>query len=68
MSFATFRTFLELNGVEERFAEILAKMKSYSYIALSSVKSKINSKQRRYSFQLFGFDYIVDSAYKVWLI
>lgn len=35
---------------------------------MSSVRTKINPHQRNFCFQLFGFDYIVDESYKVWLI
>ena len=33
-----------------------------------SVKNKINSNHREYQFEIFGYDFIIDKYFKVWLI
>ncbi len=37
-------------------------------ITLSSVRNKINKYHRKYSFEIFGFDFIIDELFNVWLI
>ena len=32
------------------------------------MKKKINSNRRKNSFEIFGFDYIIDGDFNVWLI
>lgn len=43
-------------------------MHEYVLITFSSVRRKINLEDRKYCFEIFGFDFILDSSYKVWLI
>ena len=33
-----------------------------------SIKDKINKNDRKYSFEIFGYDFIVDEKFNVWLI
>ena len=35
---------------------------------LSSIKKKLNSEDRKYCFQLFGYDYLIDEELNLWLI
>lgn len=37
-------------------------------MAFSSVNKKINQNHRKYCFELFGLDFIIDEDLKVWLI
>ncbi len=37
-------------------------------MTLNSVKRKINFEERKYCFEIFGYDFILDSTNKVWLI
>ena len=37
-------------------------------MVFSSVKKKINLNNRKFCFELFGLDYIIDEELKVWLI
>ena len=68
ISFDHFKKHLALEGKEQEFDRILSKMKEYCYIVLNSAKNKLNPKQQKYCFQIFGFDYILDEHLKVWLI
>lgn len=33
-----------------------------------SVKNKINKNERKYCFEIFGYDFIIDEKINVWLI
>ena len=35
---------------------------------MNSVKKKLNPEDRKYCFEIFGYDYILDEDYNVWLI
>lgn len=35
---------------------------------MSSVRAKINPHKRKHCFEVFGYDFILDDSYKVWLI
>ncbi len=35
---------------------------------MASARKKLNPNRRKHSFEIFGFDYIIDSELNVWLI
>ncbi len=35
---------------------------------MHSVKNKINLNQRKFCFEIFGYDFIIDAKMKVWLL
>jgi Tubulin-tyrosine ligase family len=37
-------------------------------ISMLSVKSKLNENDRKFCFELFGYDFFIDADFKVWLI
>lgn len=43
-------------------------MLSYTWISLQAVKRKLNPNNRKFTFEIFGYDYIVDDNFKPWLI
>ena len=43
-------------------------MKESIWISLLSVKKKLNSENRKHCFEIFGYDFIMDSDLNVWLI
>ncbi len=43
-------------------------MKEITHMAFSSVNKKINQNHRKFCFELFGLDFIIDEDLKVWLI
>lgn len=48
--------------------ELIPDMKYLVVKTIESVKNKLNQKQRRGCFELFGFDFMVDNDLTVWLI
>ena len=43
-------------------------MKYYAAVSLISARTKFNRNKRKHCFELFGFDYILDSDLNVFLI
>ena len=43
-------------------------MKERIWMVFNSVRSKINFEDRKYCFEIFGFDFILDADQEVWLI
>jgi hypothetical protein len=43
-------------------------MKDYIWISLYSVRKKINSEDRKHSMEIFGYDFILDEEFNLWLI
>jgi len=50
-----------LDGIKGRMKELIK-------ISMESVKSKINPSDRKYCFELFGYDFLLDSEFNVWII
>jgi len=48
--------------------DIYTQIKEIIKITLKSVKDKINSNKNKFNFELFGYDFIVDSDFKVYLL
>lgn len=48
--------------------KILPKMKELVALSYESVKSTLNPNDRKYCFEIFGYDFIIDSLGNVWLI
>ena len=57
-----------LPGGHEKFLEISKRMREMICYSLLSVKNKLNSNKRQYSFEIFGYDFIIDSQSNIWLI
>lgn len=43
-------------------------MKYYAAMSMQAVKKKINANKRKSCFEMFGYDYIIDYDFNVWLI
>ena len=43
-------------------------MKKMVLFSLQSVKKQINPRARKYAFEIFGYDFIIDADFHVWLI
>ena len=48
--------------------DILPKMKYHAALTLHAIKKKLNPNRRRACYELFGYDYIIDGDFNVWLI
>ena len=47
---------------------IVPRMKDLIIDSFMSVRSKMNPRNRKACFELFGFDFLLDEDYRVWLI
>lgn len=47
---------------------IIPKMKELVVESFDAVKDKIDRNNRKACFEVFGFDFMIDSAFNVWLI
>jgi hypothetical protein len=52
----------------EIYRSILAKIKETICLSMFSVRRRINVNSRKECFELFGYDFMIDSEYRVWLI
>jgi hypothetical protein len=43
-------------------------MKELIIMTMQSVRKKLNGGERNYCFEIFGYDFIIDDNFKVWLI
>lgn len=43
-------------------------MKDLVTMTMQSIRKKLNSNDRQFCFELFGYDFIIDQVFKVWLI
>jgi len=44
------------------------QMKDLVIMSMQSIRKKLNAEARMYCFELFGYDFIIDETFKVWLI
>jgi hypothetical protein len=68
LSFEWFRKHLKTKDQNFNFDECMAKMKEYVKISMQAVQSKMDPFNRKYSFEIFGYDFILDKRLKPWLI
>lgn len=47
---------------------IVPRMKDLIIDSFMSVRHKMNPNRRKYCFELFGFDFLLDEDYRSWLI
>ena len=48
--------------------DIMEKVKNIISISMKSVKDKINQKNRNYCFEIFGYDFMMDTDFNVYLL
>jgi len=69
LSFADFKRYIQKSGAKVDFeVDIVQKMKYLCALTMNTIKKKINANRRKHCFELFGFDYFIDSDYNVFLI
>ena len=44
------------------------QMKSLTMMSMNAVRKKLNAEERNHCFEIFGYDFIIDEEFKVWLI
>lgn len=60
---------MKMTGLQGDFqGKMLPRMKELAWMSLDSVRRKLNYEDRRYVFEIFGYDFIIDSDFRVWLI
>ena len=64
----SFEYFQNTEVGNEKFENIVQQMKDLIIHSVSSVKHKLNPYNREHCFEVFGFDFIIDTNFKVWLI
>ena len=56
------------NGGKGVYDKIVKKMKDLIKLSMNSVRYKINSNDRKFCFEVFGYDFLIDAELNVWLI
>ena len=69
--FYDFQKFIDENYPEKKYklnVDLMDKIKEIIYITMRSVKDKINKNNRNYQFEIFGYDFMIDEDFNVFLI
>ena len=71
ISFEAFQEYLDLmfpeHGVRVR-EHFVPRMKDLIIDTMSSVKTQLNPNKRKNVFELFGYDFLIDEDFRLWLI
>eukprot|EP00743_Colponemidia_sp_Colp-15_P004635 GILK01004995.1.p1 GENE.GILK01004995.1~~GILK01004995.1.p1 ORF type:complete len:998 (+),score=200.20 GILK01004995.1:113-2995(+) len=71
LSFASFQSYLDETFPEQKIdfeAHLIPRMKDLIVDTFLSVRSQLNQSNRKHNFELFGYDFMVDEDFRVWLI
>jgi len=69
--FYDFQKFLDENYPEKNYKlkrDLMSKIKEIIYLTMRSVKEKIDKNKRNYQFEIFGYDFMLDENFNVFLI
>ena len=69
--FYEFQKFINENYPEKNYKlniDLMNKIKEIIYITMRSVRNKINKNNRNYQFEIFGYDFMLDENFNVFLI
>ena len=50
------------------YKNLKEQMKDLAMMSMKSVRKKLNPESRNFCFEIFGYDFIIDESFKVWLI
>lgn len=50
------------------YNDLKGQMKNLVVMSMEAVRKKLNAEKRSYSFEVFGYDFVVDAEFRVWLI
>ena len=69
ISFNTFQSFLNKSNIKYSVKDnLVPELKNIIAISMKSVKYKINMKNRKHCYELFGYDFILDKNLKPYLL
>ena len=71
MSFLDFQQYIDQHFTEKKISvinDIIPSIKNLIKKTLLSVRKKLNAENRKYCFEIFGYDFIIDCDFNVWLI
>lgn len=69
LSFSDFQHYLDRNKLRCSVrGDIIPRIYQYITLSMAAVRNKINKNDRKFCFELFGFDFIIDEQFTVWLI
>lgn len=67
--FSDLQSFLDKNKIKLNFqSEIIPQIKHLIELSMSSVGKKFYRENSKFSFQIFGYDFIIDKNFKAWLL
>ena len=68
ISLQQLKDYLPKERAKSEYLKIVDKIKDQIKTSMKSVREKLNAKDRKYCFEIFGYDFIIDANYNVWLI
>lgn len=69
LSYADFQRYLSVNHPQINFFEnILPQIKNIVFDTVKSVKSTLNDQRKMHTFEILGYDFMLDNNFKVWLL
>ena len=71
LSFTQFQDYIDLVYPEKKVSVsnyLIPKMKNIIIKSILATRRYLNTENRKYTFELFGYDFIVDSDFNIWLI
>jgi hypothetical protein len=69
LSFNNFDAYCKQNGLDiDVKGKVIPRVRELIQISMESVKKVINPNDSKYAFEIFGYDFMIDSEGNVWLI
>lgn len=71
LSFAQFQDYINVAYPEKNVSvskDLLPEMKNVIRKSILATRKSLNPERRKYTFELFGYDFIIDSDFNLWLI
>lgn len=69
MSYKTFKEFLVSQHIPLKYFDLMIqKMKYAIEISMNSIGSKLNKRKETLSFEIFGYDFIIDRNFTPWIL